>query len=132
MSAEMMDRELLELAAKAVGHKVNVSMQEERDAIGAGDVGLWIDGVSTCWNPRRDSGQALELAATLGIDLTPYPLYSEDARHSVVAKQRRSTDMMRQANPTEVIELYRTAGDPAEAWRLAITRAAAEIGRAMK
>ena len=47
----MTDRELLELAAKAAGYMVNANKQAERDALGYGDIGLWIDSVSTCWNP---------------------------------------------------------------------------------
>ena len=61
------DRELLELAAKAAGYRVDARMQAERDALGYGDAGLWIDGVSTCWNPRNDSKHAIELAVKIGL-----------------------------------------------------------------
>ena len=63
----MTPREMLELAAKAAGYTVNANMQAERDALGYGDAGLWIDGVSTCWNPRNDSKRALELAVQIGL-----------------------------------------------------------------
>lgn len=119
------DRELLELAAKAGG----IEHKGWNDSLAhRGNVGLWV-GLGERWNSWDNSGDALELAAALGISLTPYPIFNEGARHSVVAKQRRSTDTMRQANPTEVIERY--GDDPAAAWRHAITRAAAEVGRAM-
>lgn len=129
------DRELLELAAKAAG----ISVYWKRCAADLGDFeyqgwcgpfieksGLLLDNE---WNPLTNDGDALRLAVALGINLTPYPIYNERARHSVIAKQRRSTDVMRQANPTEVIEVY--GEDPAAAWRRAITRAAAEIGRTL-
>lgn len=63
----MNDREMLELAAKAAGYEVLANKQAQRDEIGSGGVGLWIKGVSTCWNPRDDSGQALELAVQIGL-----------------------------------------------------------------
>ena len=63
----MNDRKMLELAAKAADYTVNAKMQAERDALGHGDAGLWIDGVSTCWNPRNDSKHALELAVQIGL-----------------------------------------------------------------
>lgn len=61
----------------------------------------------------------------LGICIEPYPLY-EPVKHSVICKQRRRTDQLRQANPTEVVELYRDS-DPKAATRLAIVRCAALI-----
>lgn len=63
----MNDRKMLELAAKAAGYTVNANMQAERSALGYGDAGLWIDGVSTCWNPRNDSKHALALAVQIGL-----------------------------------------------------------------
>lgn len=80
------------------------------------------------WNPRDNSGDSFELAVKLGISITPYPIYNTE-RHSVIAKQRRPSDTLRERNPTEFIELY--GDDPCAAARLAILRAAAEIGRAM-
>ena len=62
----MSDREMLGLAAKAAGYTVNAQRQAERDALGFGDAGLWIDSVSTCWNPRDDDGAALRLAEEAG------------------------------------------------------------------
>lgn len=120
----MTDRELLEMAAKAAG--VN---------------GWWSGGdycyaynnnpnVPVPWNPLTDDGDALRLAVKLGISLLPYPVYAEDARHSVIAKQRRKGDLLRESNPTEVQEIYNN--DPYAATRRAIVRAAAEIGRGME
>lgn len=112
------DHELLEQVAKVV----------ELDWFRHTDNGLWLRS-GGIWNALRDDGDALRLAVKLGISITPYPIYNSLQRHSVIAKQRRSLDTMREANPTEVIELY--GDDPAAAWRRAIVRCAAKIGRAM-
>ena len=63
----MNDRELLERAAKAAGLTIHAKHQASRDAIGAGDVGLWISRKSTCWNPLIDDGDALRLAVKLNL-----------------------------------------------------------------
>jgi len=105
------DKELLTLAAKAAG--INMDSWE--------DCG---------WSPLSDDGDALRLAVRLGISLTPYPIYQQDDRHSVIAKQRRTTDTLREINPTEIVEVY--GDDPYAATRRAIVRAAAEIGRGME
>lgn len=114
----MSDRELLEWAAKA-----------------AGVDGKWVDGQSLGWfvasngrpwEPHLDDGDALRLAIACGLSIEPYPYYSE-TKHSVIVKQRRRGDQMREMNPTEVVEVY--GNDPAAATRLAIVRAAASIGK---
>ena len=117
----MNDREMLELAAKAAGYEVLANKQAQRDEIGAGGAGLWIKGVSTCWNPRDDSAQAFELGIRLSFCQTQW------FKHQ----------------PPEVMIGYKTHdgeghnwieshnGDPEAATRLAITRAAAEIGKSM-
>ncbi len=111
--------QLLELAAKAAGE-----LYTER----APEGGLYLSNGED-WNPLADDGDALRLAVKLGISTLPYPVYNEGERNSVIAKQRRRSDTLREANPTEVIELY--GADPYAATRRAIVRAAAEIGRAM-
>lgn len=82
---------------------------------------------ATNWSPLTDDGDAMRLAVNLEISITPYPIYKRGGRHSVIAKQRRPVDYMKGRNPTEVFELY--GDDPAAAWRRAIVRCAAEIGR---
>jgi len=121
------DKELLELAAKAADVKW---VDECFDYYDMGRMMVdFGDGVQE-WNPLKDDGDALRLAVKLGISLTPYPIYQQDDRHSVIAKQRRTTDTMRDINPTEVVEVY--DDDPYAATRRAIVRAAAEIGRGME
>ena len=110
------DRELLELAAKAAGYDY---MPQNRVIVQ--------DGIPANWNPLTDDGDALRLVVKLGLSVEPYPIYQPE-KHSVVVKQRRQSDMMREANPTQVIELY--GGDPYAAARRAITRAAAEVAKA--
>lgn len=118
----MTDRELLELAAKAIGMR----WQNWTPTIYIGETELreW----PYDWNPLEDDGDALRLAVTLGIALKPYPIYSMP-KHSVIAKQNRQTDSIRVPNPTEVIELY--GNDPYAATRRAIVRAAVAIGKEM-
>ena len=65
----MTDRELLEAAAKAAGLTIHAGNQAGRDACGAGDVGLWISNLTTCWNPLQNDGDAFRLAVTLEIDI---------------------------------------------------------------
>lgn len=129
----MTDREMLELAAKAAG--IRTPSPDDMDLGGRQyeeSLGLWckFKWGWNWWNPLADDGDALRLAVKLGISLTPYPIYNSDARHSVIAKQRRRSDTLREANPTECMELY--GSDIYAATRRAITRAAAEIGRQME
>ena len=121
------DRELLELAAKAAGYGVHW-LEDEQAFYGYFPSEIRND--DWPWNPLTDDGDALRLAVKLGISLLPYPVYAEDARHSVIAKQRRRGDTLRESNPTEVQELYNN--DPYAATRRAIVRAAAEIGKGME
>ena len=118
------DRELLELAAKAAGLSVGLALGEHE-----GQSCLFIQGQDKPWNPLTDDGAALRLALTLGLSFEPYPLYSTE-KHSVIVKQRRRSDQLRESNPTECIERYK--GDPMGATRRAIVRAAASIGEAMQ
>ena len=119
----MTDRELLELAAKAAGYMVNANKQAERDALGYGDVGLWIDSVSTCWNPLNDSGSAFELLATMpslrGLSLK-------------FGAPSIEMDVAWGSGSIVYVEYAGKDVDRASAMRAAIVRAAAEIGMAMK
>lgn len=119
------DREMLELAALAMGLDIQEDFYSNL---------LWVrekpgDLSGPVWNPLEDDGDALRLATACGICIEPYPLYSMP-KHSVITKQRRRSDQLRESNPTECIELY--GSDKDAATRRAIVRAAAEIGRRMK
>ncbi|WP_368640616.1 hypothetical protein ABRZ04_05385 [Castellaniella ginsengisoli] len=106
----MSDRELLELAARAVGYR---TASDARN--------VWIadsDGTRTVrFCPLDDSGQAFALAVDLDLNVfhaanCAYAMPSEDDGSN---EQRVS---------------YAAAGGKYKATRLAIVRAAAEIGRA--
>lgn len=104
----MTDRELLELAAKAAGIDGYFASddQNERDEY---------------WNPLTDDGDALRLVVKLKIEIG-YLLSNE-----AWAKGWVSAKVFKESN-----ELRDGTYDPCAATRLAIVRAAAEIGRAMK
>jgi hypothetical protein len=96
----MTDKELLELAAKAIGLKLRYNYLGGRDA-------------NQPWNPLEDDGDALRLAVKLKLCFGPNfegdlaVCFGDDGR-----------------NITEAYE-----SDPYAATRRAITRAAAEIGK---
>lgn len=96
----MDDRELLELAAKAVGHAIDRidAMHEPED---------W-----ACWNPLTDDGDALRLAVRLSLMID-----TDYNSHTAVGS----------ASLCEILEGH--SGDPLAATRRAIVRAAAEIGK---
>jgi hypothetical protein len=120
----MTDRELLEAAAKAAGKKVHTRNQADRDACGAGDVGLWISEGQTCWNPLTDDGDALRLAVKLGFTVGPHL----GATYAGVAPC--PDDFEDGKLPIRIAQMHN--GDPLTATRRAIVRAAAEIGKEMK
>ena len=128
----MTDKELLEAAAKAywgdeIDDTCSIRWLEEDQAIG------YTHGDNQdhngndrefVWNPLENDGDALRLAVKLGLSIDQYPYYSEP-KHSVIVKQRRRGDQMRETNPTEVFEVY--GEDPNAANRRAIVRAAASM-----
>lgn len=105
------DRELLEFAAKAAGYKIIAH---------ANDRGFWIHGMGDEWNPLSDDGDALRLSANLHIDV-------EQNLCHITARYWISDDggLVSKCVSVDV------QGDRISATRLAIVRAAAEIGRAM-
>lgn len=113
----MTDRELLELAAKAVGMNADEAMWHPRAGF------VWVkrvDGMrkENAWNPLTDDGDALRLAAKLKIDIewqatNPFP------EPRVEAYQRNDEGS------------YFCADEPEDNYRRAIVRAAAKVGEAM-
>jgi hypothetical protein len=101
----MTDKELLELAAKAIGLKLRYNYLGGRDA-------------NQPWDPLEDDGDALRLAVKLkmriGIDSIP-------VGYVVVM----SDDPLQKDTHELIVD------DPYAATRRAITRAAAEIGKAI-
>lgn len=96
----MTDRELLELAAKAIGIK---HRPENNCVVVDAKTGQWLGS----WNPLTDDGDALRLAVRLNIPVIPYDDETSTGTIGVVAKNWGSKE---------------------ENTRRAIVRAAAEIG----
>jgi hypothetical protein len=113
----MTDKELLELAAKAA------------------DIELWHEDVFTkgltqkisqsgilCWNPLTDDGDALRLAVKLNLFVFHSWTHAEGVPLANVVVD----------NAEQIVTSGEIKGDdPYAATRRAITRAAAEIGKAM-
>jgi hypothetical protein len=100
----MTDKELLELAAKAIGLKLKYNYLGGRDA-------------NQPWDPLEDDGDALRLAVKLG-------LFIQINSGSATAWKWRGENWYEQASDS--------ADDMSATTRRAITRAAAEIGKGMK
>ncbi|WBI44162.1 hypothetical protein PALA26_03319 [Pseudomonas aeruginosa] len=100
----MNDRELLELAARAAGYQFSYPYHSISISLILAETGRWRQ-----WDPRHDDGDALRLAVLLNLEI-----------HSP------------KSNPTV---MFRTAENDVfyqdTCIRLAIVRAAAEIGKSM-
>jgi hypothetical protein len=101
----MTDKELLELAAKTIGLKLQYNYLGGRDA-------------NQPWDPLENDGDALRLAVKLQIHMAKYDNYV-------------SACQLGPAWGSEVVVWDHEEPDPYAATRRAITRAAAEIGKAM-
>ena len=105
----MTDRELLELAAKAAGIECENT-----------PIGFYLSDEDRNWNPLTDDGDALRLAVKL--DLIVSREYTEVGKEAVVFYLNEIQHQMRCVVPH--------GNNPYAATRRAITRAAAEIGKA--
>ena len=111
----MTDREQMELAALAAGAKMTDYSDRTPDHwVIQGSDGVWRE-----WKPREDDGDALRLAARLEIDVT----------FRVVTQLR--VEALAPGGP-RIVEYYDRAEDRLPKARLAIFRAAVEIGRDMQ
>lgn len=120
----MDDRELLELAAKAIGREVRwIQGPDDEDCIHP-IIRNSSDSCCIDWNPLADDGDALRLACTLGLTVEcdfhdSDTCTASETRGDIVADEQSGM-------------LGEVIGDPEfAATRRAIVRAAAEIGRAM-
>ena len=108
----MTDKELLELAAKAA---------ELPECGWMGPAFMYVkDNQFTDWNPLTDDGDALRLAVKLSLIVSRE--YTEVGKEAVVFYLNEIQHQMRCVVPHE--------NNPYAATRLAIVRAAAEIGKA--
>lgn len=114
----MTDRELLELAARAAGIEIEWNVMINRDspflAPKTQQERNWLGHEHTPWNPLDDDGDALRLGVALRIKHERHPI------HPFVA-----------AWAPEIPARFEEpeGDDPYAATRLAIVRAAAEIGK---
>lgn len=108
----MTDRELLEMAAKAAG--IDGIYDHDFDML----VLLDSEVVPTMWNPLKDDGDALRLAAKLKIDIE-WQATNPFHEPRVEAYQRNDEGT------------YFCADEHEDDYRRAIVRAAAAIGEAM-
>ncbi|MDH0906466.1 hypothetical protein N5C65_03315 [Pseudomonas aeruginosa] len=111
----MNDRELLELAARAAGNGCTWCEFWETMARPLNDGSGW-DNRAT-WNPLKEDGDALRLAVTRGLVVTP-------------DRENQRTLVSNQAGHEYCAIYWDKLGEMA-ATRLAITEAAAEIGKSM-
>lgn len=112
------DKELLELAAKAAG--IDASFDGEFGS------GMWLRGKrnpdnSRYWSPLTDDGDALRLAAKLGMNVDMTPGKYAEASIFVENNTRRVSGICD----------YGPSPDAYAATRRAIVRAAAAIGESM-
>lgn len=112
------DRELLELAAKALGCTLKASsLYPDTYAIRQHCDGA---SISLKWNPLTDDGDALRLAVKLGLTIEQF---ADDG--SVVVTHGVSV------RASESYDATYASRDPYAATRRAIVRAAAEIGKTL-
>lgn len=111
------DRELLELAAKAAGYQIEWVRNSGCHYRCEEDVGR------EQWCPLDDDGDALRLAVKCKISLNTMLVDGMNRpRHETAACSSYGLPIVHEKHD----------GDPCAATRLAIVRAAAEIGRAMQ
>jgi hypothetical protein len=108
----MTDKELLELAAKAAGIELWTHPADDR---------LYLDNPMRVWNPLTDDGDALRLAVKCDIALSFDRAYPDGKLVARVCCAFGDT-LYGDAEPADL--------DPYAVTRRAITRAAAEIGKA--
>ena len=114
----MTEREMLELAAKAVGfdtkHNWNAERLEMVPALNALVVKRDGELVSTAWNPLQNDGDCFRLEDDLEIDIT-----------------RAESGIKASCGIPFVFERYADHESKSAARRFAVTRLAAEIGKHM-
>lgn len=112
------DRELLELAAKAAGIEVWPGVGFQAHTLFTRPAKADPDGKLTGveWNPLTDDGDALRLAVGLGINVN----FGNQEEGAVIA-----FDFSGRFQDCE------ESGEPRAAYRRAVVRAAAEIGKGM-
>lgn len=127
----MTDRELLELAAKAAGIRIDKS---ETNGGGVGNDGFCVTGDAMLdwhnnirWNPLKDDGDALRLAVKLRLSIDHN--HPADQQHWVAADRNGCEGCYAPVSCVE--DDFEDEPQRSSATRRAIVRAAAEIGKAL-
>lgn len=115
----MTDRELLELAAKAASIEGEYHYQEVLRATIEGIAKQGVDG--HIWNPLANDADAFRLMVSTGVAVFPPEDASQDGSFVAVSLPDNSCP------DSDWIQEMVGDGDPMDATRRAITRAAAEI-----
>lgn len=116
----MTDRELLELAAKAAGYVFVVHPgYDEDECVYVTHTWIREPGHLVEWNPLLDDGDALRLAVKMGISI-------HMGTYKVVC------EVVPQEDDGNIVTKENCVSDPYAPTRMAIVRAAAEIGKAME
>ena len=123
-------KELIELAARAMQQigDPNFANFDVLDDCICLQLGCRRGAITAYWNPHISGTDSRSLQVALDIAVIPYPIYGMP-KHSVIAKQYQSGDMMREQNPTEVIERFCDHPNKEAAYCMAVLRCAAEIQR---
>ena len=122
----MNDKELLEAAARAAGIEIEQRYEEPAKFRGLLLKAWKAPNAPAFWNPLTNDGDALRLAVKLGLQITPYPIYTEP-KHSVLVRKALLPGDDDESRSVEIIAPY-AAGAPESATRRAIVRTAAAIG----
>lgn len=119
------DRELLELAARAIGAQF-----EEVDGEGYGRLHFADGTVINAWNPLIHSDDAFALQVRLGMHVE-FAHYEGRLEHVQVGVENQDYDADSYAERTKWLVEEAGGDDPMAASRRAVTRAASEIGKTM-
>lgn len=123
----MTDKELLAAAARAAGIEYEPRYVEPAGVKSRGL--MQPSGIANIppkwWNPLTDDGDALRLAVKLGLQITPYPIYTEP-KHSVLVRKALLPGDDDESRSVEIIAPY-AAGTSESATRRAIVRTAAAM-----
>ena len=118
----MTDRELLELAAKAMSYELIFDDNDPQIAFETESFGWTVR-----WNPLTNDGDALRMAVKLGVDLQNMVLPTGNSRPT--NSEGRGVAFPVNGSYERIVEWY-TDEDAVAATRRAITRAAAAIQEA--
>ena len=119
----MIDRELLEYAAKSI----DLEYEWKHDAYFGGEVGVIPTGYARCWNPLKRDDDAFRLMALLGLKIDYLSVYVDEINPDKKVCMISWAPGGEQNRVTE--NLVEVGIDSCETTRQGIVKAAAEIGK---